>query len=244
MASSRTARRPPGPPILAAALIAVLVLAGALIWFRPYLTREQQPVAEVPGAPAMFTTAPFSVRPREQACMRSVTIDPASRLAEFHLLPATRTPRGGPPVDLVLSAPGYRAVASVPGGYPGGGVSIPFTPPRRTEIGTACFVNEGATTVVLVGTIEPRTVSRSETRIAGKPVVGDIALTFSDNRSRSLVDRLGEVFGHASNLTDRLLPVWLIWALAIVVAIATPGGMIAAFYLALREDETAAGSSG
>jgi hypothetical protein len=228
----------PGLPILAAALIAALVLAGALIWFRPYLTHKQQPVAEVPAPAALFAVSEFSVPPRGQACMSSVTMVPAVRVAEFHLRPSKPTPRGGPPVDLVLSAPGYRAVLSVPGGYPGGSVALPIAPPRRAEIGTACFINRGATTVLLDGTTEPRTVSRSGVQIDGRSVVGDIALTFLEGRPSSLLDRLGEVFSHASNLTDRLVPVWLIWMLALLVAFGVPIATITAFWRSLREDET------
>lgn len=230
----------PGLPAIAAVLTAAIVLTGALIWFRPYLTREQQPVSGVPAPPPLSSVTPFPVQPHEQACMSSITIAPNSRLAEFWLSPATRTPHGVPPVELALNAPGYRAVASVPGGYPGGEVSLAITPPRHAEIGTACFINRGATTVVFAGTVEPRAISRSGTLVGGQPVVGDIALTFLDSRPRSLLDRCGEIFSHVSNLTDRLVPVWLIWALAILVVLVTPGGIVAAFYLALREDEAAA----
>jgi len=184
----------------------------------------------------------FSVPPRQQACMESVAVEPSSDIAEFQLWPTKAGPRGGPPVELVLSASGYRGVVHVPGGYPGGAVTLPFTPPAHTLIVTACFINRGRSTVLLTGTSEPRTVARSATRIDGRSVVGDIALTFLENRERSLLDQLGEVFGHASVLTDHLLPVWLIWLLAVLVALGVPVGAVAAFYLALREDEAGATS--
>lgn len=229
----------PDLPLLATALTALFLLAGALIWFRPFLTRDTQPVASVPGPAAFLAVSPFPLKPGEQACMSSVAMEPDGRIAEFQLRPARATPQGGPPVDLVLRAPGYRALLAVPGGYPGGGVALPIAPPRRSEIGTACFVNRGRTTVNLIGTVEPRTVSRSATTIGGRPFVGDIALTFADSRSRSLLDRLKEIFVHASNLTDRLVPSWLIWALAVLVALGVPLATLGAFYLALREDESA-----
>ena len=169
--------------------------------------------------------------------MSSVAMTPASRVASFLLRPEKRTPAGGPPVELMLSAPGYRATLHVPGGYPGGSVALPIAPPRRAELGTACFVNRGKSVVLFDGTTEPRTVSRSHVLLDGHAAVGDIALTFYDSGSRSLAGHLGEVFDHASNLTDRLIPVWLIWLLAVLVAFGVPLAVTAAFYLSLREDE-------
>ena len=232
-------RQRPGLPALAAGLAGVLVLAGLLAWFVPYLTRKQQFVAEVPAPAAFYAITEFAVAPHQQACMNAVTVDQNSRLAQFQLRPAKPTPGGGPPVDLVLSAAGYRGVVHVPGGYPASSVALPLAPPDRALLATACFVNRGSTVVLLDGTAEARTISRSAMLIDGTAVSGDIALTFTDNRLRSLSDRLGEVFGHASNLTDRLIPVWLIWVLAILVAFGAPIAVLTAFYLALKTDEPA-----
>jgi hypothetical protein len=230
------------PAARAAVLAAALILLGSLIWFRPYLTHTSQPIASVPDPRALFVLSEFPVPAHQQACMDSVSVDSNSRIAEFQLRPAKPSPRGGPPVELVLSGAGYRGVVKVPGGYPGGDVTLPFSPPTHTLVGSACFINRGGSTVLLDGTAEPRTVARSKTSIDGRAVPGDIALTFLDNRQRSLLDRLGEVFGHVSILTDRLLPVWLIWILAVLVALGVPLGTLMAFYLALREDDAAASS--
>jgi hypothetical protein len=233
----------PGRAALATALAGVLILTGSLVWFMPYLTRKQQPVAGVPDPAALLAVSEFAVPAHQQACMSAVTVEPDSRLAAFQLRPAKATPGGGPPVELVLSAPGYRGVVEVPGGYPGGGVELPLSPaPRSAVIAEACFLNRGSTVVLLDGTTETRTVSRSATLVNGRPVPGDIALTLLQGSPQSLLDRIGEAFGHASNLTDRLIPVWLIWVLALLVAFGVPISMLGAFYLALQEDElTSAG---
>jgi hypothetical protein len=232
----------PGFADAAVALLLGLVLLGALAWFRPYLTRKQPSASSVPAPTALLVVSQFPVSAHREACMNSVAIEPDSRLAEFQLHPAKLTPGGGPAVDLVLSGPGYRSVNHIPGGYPGGGVSLAITPPPHAVIGTACFINRGTTTLLLAGSTEPRTVSRSATVVAGRRVLGDIALAFSDNRPRSLLDRLGEIFGHASNLTDHLVPVWLIWILAVLVGLGVPCGIAAALYLALREDAAPTGA--
>jgi hypothetical protein len=224
--------------VLALALACVLVVASVLVWFVPYLTRKQPWPAGVPDPPALFAVTEFPVPPGGRACVGEVTIDARSRLAQIELRPKPPV-KLGPPVEVVLSGGGYRGVVHVPGGYPGGSAALPIEPaPLRSVIGSACFVNRGRHTVLLDGTAETRTLSRSNTEIQGHPVPGDIALTLLDNRPRSLLSSLGEVFGHASNLTDRLVPVWLIWVLAVLVALAVPLCALLAFYLALREDET------
>jgi hypothetical protein len=213
------------------------MLAGALVWFRPYLTLERTLTAGVPAPAALLAVSEFPLPAHGTACMGSVAVTPAGEVASFRLRPAKPTPRGGPPVELVLSAPGYRATLAVPGGYPGGGVALPIAPPRRAEIGTACFVNRGSTTALLDGTTEPRTVSRSRTQIDGRTVVGDIGLTFLEARPTSLLEHMGEIFDHASNLTDTLVPAWLIWVLAVLVALGVPAAVVTALWRSLREDE-------
>jgi hypothetical protein len=223
--------------MLATAFACMLVLVSVLVWFVPYLTRKHASVAGVPDPAALLEVTEFPVPVHAQACIGDVTINAGSRLAQIELRPKPPA-KLGPPVEVVFSGPGYRGVMQVPGGYPGGSAALPITPaPKRSVLGTVCFVNRGSNTVLLDGTSETRTLSRSPTTIQGKPVAGDIALTFIDNRPRSLLGQLGEVFGRASNLTDHLVPVWLIWVLALLVAFGVPGGALAAYYIALRDDE-------
>jgi hypothetical protein len=229
----------PSLPAISAAIAAVLVLAGALVWLWPYLTRERQSVAGVPAPAALATATWLVLEPHRDACMSSVTVDPSSRFAEFQLRASKSMPI--PPVQLLLSAPGYRAAGQSANRNAQGSVELPIATPRRSVIATACFINRGGTAVLLEGTTEARTITRSELQIAGEAIRADIALTFLD-RPRSLLDRLGEVFGHVSNLTDRLVPEWLIWVLAISVAVGVPLAMLAALYVALREDEATAGN--
>ncbi len=229
--------------VLATALAAVAILLGALVWFRPYLTQKQVSVSAVPAPSALTTLTQFDLAPGEQACMESVTVEPNSLAAQFDLHPAKPGPQGGPAVELVLSATGYRSVSQLAGGYPGGLATIPMTPPRHSLLATACFADRGDTAVLLNGSAEARTISRSPTLVAGSSVVGDIALTFLDTHPSSLLERAGTIFGHASNLTDHLVPVWLIWILAALVLCGVPLGILAAFYTALREDEAQSGSS-
>lgn len=218
-------------------MMVVLILAGALIWFRPYLTQARQAVSEIPGPAPMSAFSSFSVPPRGHACMSTVGINPTSHIAEFSLRPAKASPAGGPPVRVTLSAPGYNTSVEIPRGYPGGNAVLPIDPPKQAVIGTACFTNLGKMPVLLNGTTEPRTISRSTVKINGRPTVGDIDLMFSDERPNSIFNRLDEVFAHASNLTDRLIPPWFIWMFAVIVSFGVTAGIVLAFYQSLVEQE-------
>jgi hypothetical protein len=225
------------PALTVAAVGCILVLVGGLVLFVPYLARTRRSVAEVPSPPALASISRFAVAPGKEACMSSVAITPTSRVAQFRLRTRTRTAQAGARIELILRGSGYETRTRVAEGRTSPLVAVPIVAPMHALIGTACFANRGRTTVLLAGTTEPRTISRSTTRIAGRAVAGDIALAFLDDRRRSLLDRASEIIGHASNLTDGLVPVWLIWILAVLVAFGVPVGTMAAFYLAMTEDE-------
>jgi hypothetical protein len=240
--------------VVASALAAALILLGALIWFLPYLTHKREVIASV-TAPSTVALAEkqhpvgtslllteFRVAPRQQACMGSVAVTPNSRSAVFSLRPAGSGAQGGPPLEIVLSAPGYHATSLLAAGYLEGSVAVPLVPPDHALIASMCFVNRGRSAALLDGTREPRALSRSTTSIAGQRVGGDIAVAFLDSPRRSLLGRLGEVFGHVSVLTDRLVPVWLVWLLAVLVAFGVPLAVLVALHTALREDEAATAS--
>lgn len=235
---SRSLRRP-GFATIATALAAAAMALGALLWFRPYLTRSQTFPSSVPAPIALTATSPFVVPAGQRACMYSVTVEPNSEAAQFRVQPARPSPRGGPPLEFLLEGAGYRSSSRLPGGYRDGFVTLAVTPPPRPLLATVCVANGGPGAVVLAGSVEARTISRSPTTIAGTPVVGDISLTFLEGHASSLLDRLGTAFAHASNLTDRLIPVWLVWVLAVLVAFGVPCGVCVAFYRSLREDEIA-----
>lgn len=240
MPSRRPESRWPARAVVAAAVLTALIVIGALVWFVPYLKQSREAAAETPGPNPLFVAGGFTIPPRREGCMDSVGIPRDAHLAVFNIRPAVATPRGGPPLELRLQAPGYLARAQVPAGYPGGVAAIPIRPPASDVIGSACFLNRGGSPLLIAASTEPRTVSRSPTTVAGRQVYGDIVLSFVDNGHASLWSRLGDVFGHASALTDRLVPVWLVWVIATLIAFGVPTAIVLALFLALREDDLAA----
>jgi|SRR5271166_481240 len=224
---------------LATALAVALILLGALVGLLPRLTKKRLPVAEIPTPAALFQVSPFALAPHERACMFPIVTTSNSELAQFQLWAAKAGSHSVPPVEILLSAPGYRATGRLPGGFPGGVATVAISPPKQSLIATVCFVNPGPGSVLLYGTTEPRTLANTATQLDGSPVPGDIALSFLQSHPRSLLDSAGEVFDHASNLTDRLVPVWLIWVLAVILLLGVPSAIVVSFDLALRQDEAA-----
>jgi hypothetical protein len=277
------------PAKVAALLAATIIIIGGGFLFAPYLLFQKPStvasVVDTQTPHALIKNTAFMLPAHQRACLSSVTVTPNSRLARFQPNPVSGAKHGGPPLALLLSAPGYRTVGQLEGGYEGseGGKGrekpkraesseeralsertarvpregeavpeygekerriiewqfIPITPPHAPVIGTACFINEGRTPVLLDGTSESRLASRSTMTIGGSRAVGTVELTFLDERHRARLSHVGEVFEHASNLTDRLVPVWLIWIITVAAILAIPAGIVAAFYRGLREDEVA-----
>lgn len=222
-------------PWWGAVLCLVLILAGALIWFRPFLTSQRPPFSEVPAPPPLTAISQFPTSAGRPACMGSVGVESGSRLIQFELHAATPT-ASTPAVEVALSAPGYRANATVARGFPGGVVTIPVRPPPRATIATACFSISEHGEALLGGSTEGRTTTRSQLTLAGRPVPGQITLAFFEARPRSLFDRLGTIFSRASNMTGQIVPAWLVWVLALAIALGVPAGLCTALLGALRED--------
>lgn len=115
--------------VCAALLALALFLAGALIWFVPFLRHAEDPVSETVTPPPLLSVSEFAVPAHQQLCVSYVAVTPNSRLIEFRPRPDPATPKGGSPLEVTLSAPGYAAHARLAGGYAGGGVQLPIDPP-------------------------------------------------------------------------------------------------------------------
>ncbi len=218
-------------------LMAVVIVVGALHWFRPFLAQEELAATSVPAPPALSVLDYFTLAPGQKACMGEVTITSNSGLAEFIAQPARTGSKATQRIELALSGVGYKSTAAGSAPPARTVLQLPITPPPHDTVGTICFTNRGRAATSLDGTNEPRSVTRSPLVVAGTPEVGEITLTFREAKASSLSDRLGEVFEHASNLTDDLVPVWLIWLIALLTCVGIPIALVAAFYLALAEDE-------
>jgi hypothetical protein len=224
----------------AALVLAAAVGLGLLALFASYLLHKERPFAGTPAPRALFKATPFTIPVHGSACMSSLTLPPNGRLLALELGEASGA-HGGPPLEVRLTAPGYRELVRVPGERSEGEVQVPVRPPRRYAVGSACLINRGNAPAVLIGSTEPRSVSRVKLTVNGRATEGDIALTFLNGRRLSRLSRLGEVFGHASNLTDHLIPVWLVWIFAIAASLGVSLATLVMFRRAINEEGLADG---
>jgi hypothetical protein len=238
--TTRTDRPPRRPAASVALIAAIVIVGGALIGFAPWLLKKQQwraSVADATATAAKLSTSPFVLAPHQRACMDAVAVTHNSALPTFQL--ASAAAAEGPPLELLLTAPGYRALAALPAGGYAAHVQFQIRPPRHSVIATACLTNVGTTPIALEGTTALRTTSRSLLTIDGKPVAGNLTLIFQQPHPRTRAADLNEVVEHASNLTDRLVPVWLVWLLAACLVVGLPLGVVVALQRAVREDQAA-----
>jgi hypothetical protein len=230
---------------LATTLGVLVVALGSLFVFVPYLIAKRDWRASVTDATPIhtriFATTPTYIPARAQACVTSVTVTPNSGSAAFQIVAIPGTETRSWPLALTIDGPGYHTVgkAVVVGGF-GGREDFQIRPPKRTLLATACVRNDGTSPVALDGTPALFTTSRSQLSLNGKRVPGDLMLTFYERRRQSRLAHLGAVVEHVSNLTDRLVPTWLVWVLLVGGFFALPAGVVWALRRSLQEGEVAA----
>src|SRR4051794_23176744 len=202
------------------AIFAGVALLLALLVFRglPYLTQTREVIASTPTPNAITAVSPIGLKARSQICTTQVTYSPESQVARF--VTADPVQVKGPPLEITASAPGYRARAQVPGGYPGSGpVEVRLAPPKRSLIGEFCIRNSGHAQVVLAGTQEGRTVGRSPATIDGAQLPIQLSLTLRRAAGASVLSRLGSLLDHDAALNPMTPALVAILGLAVLVLV-------------------------
>src|SRR6478672_4034653 len=149
------ARATPGR--IAAAVVLVVVLAGAVHWFVPFLTTDRAVITSSPSLSGVFSSNEVRVAPRRRLCVAPVPFDPQSRLVRLNVTSGGRAV----PLSVRATGPGYVAQTTLQRYATGAGVAVsaPLSPPRRPVTGSLCVVNTGRAAISLLGTQEPRSLS-------------------------------------------------------------------------------------
>jgi hypothetical protein len=221
-----------------AALGVVLVVAVAV--FAPRLTsREISYGTPVPQPVAQLSL--FPVPRRAAACLDQVAVEPGIQVAVFGVDPSGKP---GPRLRFSIRSGSYEREEDIAGGYGTGQVTVPFAGPPRPELMTVCVRNLGGREVSLVGTNEPRTLSRPRMTIAGKAAVGEFSLAFASAEKRSAFALIGPVARRISAFK----PVWVQpWVVAFLLAAVLAGAFavpLLVLWRAFAADEREARSEG
>jgi hypothetical protein len=220
----------------AIALAVLLVLAGAVASLWPFITRDRAAITASPSpGPRSADHVDIPLRPRSELCVAPVTIDTASAVAAFTVnSPTVGTTR----VDVLTSAPGYRRRAALDVDLRASGtpVNAPVGPPPRRVTGRVCVRNATRHRIALAGTNNPQWIGVARTSIDGRELQNQaIALTLLEPRSQSILDRLGTIVRHATDLTGGAVPFAVGWLIIVGFVVATPVAILLLFWLALRE---------
>jgi hypothetical protein len=217
----------------AALLGLVIALAGALHWWKPFVTQDRFVATATPSPGPAGPSFDIPVPPRSSVCVAPTTIDHATGQAQFTLAPTSR------PASLTVeaNAKGYSSIRalSVPASPEQQQVNAPLVAPDRTVSGSVCVRNAGAARVALAGTNNALWIGVPKTSRDGRVLPGQaIALNLLEARKASLLDRLGTIAHRASDFTGHLMPFWLAWLVVVALVIGTPFAIFAAFWTTLR----------
>ncbi len=214
-----------------------LLLAGAVGWALPWLTRDRDMAAGVPTPRALLATSPLRLKAGQSACAGAVAVDPHAGQARLTLGTVGET---GPPLTFALAAPGYHAAGQVPAGYPDRSVqTVDIAPPPRAVLARACVRNDGSAPVLLAATAD-RTRSRSLATIDGRPTGASYWLAFYEREPHSVLGRLPVILQRMTVFRPGIVGRWLLWALVFLAGLGIPLAVVWAWRRGLAEEEALA----
>lgn len=178
--------------IAGAAVVAVVLLVTVAL---PYVKTKHLIALEVPQPYPLLETSLVELSPRQQGCADEIGLLPGLQTAEMRIGTFGKRPA---PLELTLSAPGYREEVSVPAGtYKDNGfIHVPFRGPPQPLDGSVCLINQGHVRVAAYAAAEI-SKSRSTTLVSGKLWPSNFDLAFYARRPESLIEAKGAILKRA-----------------------------------------------
>jgi hypothetical protein len=205
---------------MARAAFAVVLVVGAVLLWRPFLTREHETISATPTPIALYEPVPIVLRPESIACLTGVRFERDSEVVGF-------AARGVGPLVITATAPGYAALAVARPPL----VRARLTPPSEPVTGRLCIRNAGRHAVALPGTTDPGSTAPPVTTIDGRPITPDAAVTLYRRAPSSYLARAGDIVRHAAAFA------WspaLLWLFAVLVVLGVPAAIAYGLALSLR----------
>lgn len=219
--------------VLAAALVLLVFLVGAVKWFGPSLTLKRETVDSTPSLQGKDVRSVVEVPRGGRACIGPLPLDPQVRAVQLLLFSGARPGSA----ELALRGPGYVGRARIAAVRPGSdaiAVGRLDRAPTTTGDGTLCVRNRGRGTLGLVGTTEAESLSRPATTVNGKAIGdNDPAVSFLVGARRDIPSQAGTIAGRLADFTGAL-PAWLVWFLGALVFLGMPVATAAVILLASR----------
>jgi hypothetical protein len=222
----------------AAVLGLIVVLVGALHWWRPFLTEQRAIIASTPSPGPRSVGVNVALKPRSRLCVGPVRIDHTTARAQFTL--AASRP-GLARLAVQARAPSYSFGTALDPTLQrtATALAIPITRPPHDVTGELCLRNAGRSRLLFVGTNDPLSIGLARTRVDDKELADQaVELELLQARQQSVLARFGTIVHRAADLTGNLMPFWLAWLLVVTLVIGTPLAIVAGFWATLRHDQT------
>jgi hypothetical protein len=216
------------------ALLAGLVVlaAGAVHWWVPWLTRDRDFSASVPQPPPLFNLPYIGLDARERACFPDAVMDTHSETARFRVHLGRRPAQ---PLTLTLGGPGYRLVRRIPATYTDDAtIRVPVRAPARDVAVRVCLSNDGRRRIALFGS-DDQTKAPYSTHVGGRPVKANPQFAFYERRPVAIADRTGVVMARVRTFRPGIVGPGLVWPLVALVVIGVPAGVLFALYAGWSE---------
>jgi hypothetical protein len=212
----------------------IVVIIGALAWWRPFITTARGYPASIPQPSPLYVIPFVDLTHGQRVCFGPAVMDTHSELA---VLRVNTYKRAGSPIDLTITGPGYRFAGSAPGGYPNNEVlHIPVTPPSHDLAVTICLRNAGRHKMGLFGDSD-QTIAPFAVTVDGKPNSTAVQFAFYERRPVSIGHRLPLIFSRMQVFRPAFLGPWLFWPLALLCVIGVPLGALWALWRSIVDEE-------
>ncbi|HEX7297894.1 MAG TPA: hypothetical protein VF257_02735 [Solirubrobacteraceae bacterium] len=221
------------------ALVAVLaglvvVIIGALSWWRPFLTTERGYPASIPQPSPLYTIPLVDLIRGAQVCFGPAVMDTQSELAVFRVSTAKRP---GSPINLTIQGSGYRFAGRTRGGYADNEVlHVPVQPPKHDLAVRICMRNAGNRKMSLFGAND-QTKAPFKVTVDGKDSGTAVQFAFYERKPVSIAARLPTIVHRMQVFRPAFLGPWLFWPLAFMCVVGLPLGALWALWRAIVDDE-------
>ena len=198
---------------------------GAVAYWGPWWSDERPVITANPTLESIGPRSIVTIPAGGRACIDPVPFGPTAERVQV-IVNVMRKPGDAPPLRVEARAPGYSAtggVSSYTANVDDARVEAAIPPAPRNVEGTLCLVPEGGKPIRLAGTKDRNGQTPAVTTVNGRDLgQEDITVTLLEAKTRPVSDHFGSMLRRMSGMTDGLAPVWLLWPLALLVAVGLP----------------------
>jgi hypothetical protein len=215
-----------------AALAAYVAVLAAFTLFigKPFLEKQREFPAEVPSPYPLAVQSLDVVRGGGRLCMTDVAISRQTEQMRFQI---GTYGRPGPPLQVSVRAPGYRAAVRVGAGWADNLVHhVPLPRPAGDQLVTVCIQNGGRRKIAVYAAGD-NARSRVGVFIDGQRVFDTPQLAFYERGHASIAQRASLTADRLATFRGLFGHEWIVWVLAFLFAAGMPVLLGAALWTSL-----------